>query len=819
LKLPSLFPMMSGGGQINEPVLGGDADVVVIAGNGLTRLDLNSREVSWYDPGWFSSSPVVANGTVYAINGGTVGAYDEKTGALKWTWAPPYDQAQQIIVTNSHLFATLSGSTCCIDLKTHQAVWSYPDTGYLSLGESTLYIENTDWQTLAAIGLGLPDIYVPESVGFYPSESAQTVTRSMSIKNVGDVPLEVHGITSSSVEFSVGGITLPVALAPGESVPITLTYSPMEGGTGKGNLIIASSDPDEPQVSVALTKDQSISVSASGGGRINPGGALKVAEGQALRFNMVPDANYQLTALFVDGVNVVSPSATSTFYTLSNITSDHSVHAVFTPYFDFYGMQAGNHFVSTDSASGQTDIDDISVDTSAFSFLSYVDTTIAGGSSVQTWYQETSNGLFTTMTGNWQNYDVVYFEPALPMFEVPFEAGSKWRFKSTLDGKLAGTATLAATVSPMTLVSVPAGYFMAWPIAYSLALHGRGGSQSKKSTEWFSPYIGTVKTVESKSRVALTSFKVGGGTVTTPPPVVSAISPASGTAGTRVVINGFQFGASGLVMIGNALCDRILSWSDTQIQCIVPQAATTGPVVVLTDTWASNSTTIFDTGICACGWANGKSFFKAPLSNLCSVGKASRVTGRGPWSWTCTGSNGDREVNCSANLEVNGVCGSTNGKMFLSIPTSNLCKSGTASTLTGAGPWEWTCEGENGGTNQSCSADRKVNGICGPANKGNFFIQPAADSLCSSGVASEITGSGPWEWSCSGLGGKNVSCSANLEVNGACGSSNGESFPKTPTKNLCSAGKASKVAKAVSWNWSCTGINGGSKVKCSADIQ
>ncbi|MBI5548772.1 MAG: hypothetical protein HY901_33235 [Deltaproteobacteria bacterium] len=53
---------------------------------------------------------------------------------------------------------------------------------------------------------------------------------------------------------------------------------------------------------------------------------------------------------------------------------------------------------------------------------------------------------------------------------------------------------------------------------------------------------------------------------------------------------------------------------------------------------------------------------------------------------------------------VNGACGSANGQSFTSAPTTNLCSSGTASALSGSGPWTWTCAGSNGGSTASCAA-------------------------------------------------------------------------------------------------------------------
>ena len=192
-----------------------------------------------------------------------------------------------------------------------------------------------------------------------------------------------------------------------------------------------------------------------------------------------------------------------------------------------------------------------------------------------------------------------------------------------------------------------------------------------------------------------------------------------------------------------------------------------------------------------CGSANGQCFTAAPSSNLCGAGTASTVSGSGPWNWTCAGLNGGATVSCSANPGVNGVCGSANGQSFTAAPSSNLCGAGTASTVSGSGPWSWTCAGSNGGSTANCSASSIINGACGSANGQSFFSAPTSN-LCSAGTATALTGTGPWGWSCAGSsGGSTASCSANPEVNGACGSSNGQGFTTAPSSNLCSAGAAS----------------------------
>lgn len=52
---------------------------------------------------------------------------------------------------------------------------------------------------------------------------------------------------------------------------------------------------------------------------------------------------------------------------------------------------------------------------------------------------------------------------------------------------------------------------------------------------------------------------------------------------------------------------------------------------------------------------------------------------------------------------VNGTCGTADKLAVATAPTTNLCSTGTPSPVTGAGPWNWTCIGIGGGTNASCA--------------------------------------------------------------------------------------------------------------------
>jgi predicted heme/steroid binding protein len=60
----------------------------------------------------------------------------------------------------------------------------------------------------------------------------------------------------------------------------------------------------------------------------------------------------------------------------------------------------------------------------------------------------------------------------------------------------------------------------------------------------------------------------------------------------------------------------------------------------------------------------------------------------------------------STSTVVSGACGTTNGTAIPATPTANLCSSGVSSTVAGSGPWTWSCTGSNGGTTASCYASK-----------------------------------------------------------------------------------------------------------------
>jgi len=110
-----------------------------------------------------------------------------------------------------------------------------------------------------------------------------------------------------------------------------------------------------------------------------------------------------------------------------------------------------------------------------------------------------------------------------------------------------------------------------------------------------------------------------------------------------------------------------------------------------------------------CGSSNGANLSSIPTTNLCNVGAASTVSGSGPWNWTCAGTSGGADVSCATlNLPVAGACGSKNGKYASTTPTgTEACATGTVTGMTGT--YSWTCAGLDGGASSGACATVAAN--------------------------------------------------------------------------------------------------------------
>ena len=168
-----------------------------------------------------------------------------------------------------------------------------------------------------------------------------------------------------------------------------------------------------------------------------------------------------------------------------------------------------------------------------------------------------------------------------------------------------------------------------------------------------------------------------------------------------------------------------------------------------TGTYSTSSSNPPIPGNGVCGIANNTNCYDVPTTGLCIIGEPSIVSGTGPWSWDCVGTT---TVFCSANKKIDGTCGSSANNEHDTIPTENLCSSGTASEVGGDGgiSYTWICSGENGGNEDLYEADNSNwidTGLCFHIMKYEAKIQGNNDgnqTYSSSFVPESRAAGTPW---------------------------------------------------------------------------
>ena len=87
-------------------------------------------------------------------------------------------------------------------------------------------------------------------------QQGQTKNLSVTLGNTGNANCTVSALTKSgSADFSygAGAPVAPFTITPGSSVVVPISYTPSNVGADSGGLQIASNDPANPSVVVALS--------------------------------------------------------------------------------------------------------------------------------------------------------------------------------------------------------------------------------------------------------------------------------------------------------------------------------------------------------------------------------------------------------------------------------------------------------------------------------------------------------------------------------------------------------------------------------------
>lgn len=177
---------------------------------------------------------------------------------------------------------------------------------------------------------GLPDgdhivhVIGKNSAAVWQQESAATVSKLWTIT--------AYTLTVAATHGSV--LTTPALPVYAHGTTVTLTAVPDEGyhfvqwqgdATGTANPFLLTMDGDKAVTATFVINTYTITATAGAGGRVAPSGPVRVQYGANQEFDIVPDIDYHVADVLVDGGSV----GPRTRYEFISVAADHSIHALF----------------------------------------------------------------------------------------------------------------------------------------------------------------------------------------------------------------------------------------------------------------------------------------------------------------------------------------------------------------------------------------------------------------------------------------------------------------------------------------------------------
>ena len=216
----------------------------------------------------------------------------------------------------------------CVDAGTSDAAYNVPDTDLAgAIRPLGLSHDMGAYETASAQKISV----FPDIIEFGPVVLTDPVESYLTIENEGFATLTVTELTLGIGDvFTISPVTLPLELAGGELINAAINFTPVSLGGVMDTLTIISDDAQNPAITITLTGQGAepayfITASSTEGGHLSPEGSLGAADGGSRSFDVVPDEGFVIDDVLVDGLSVGAVES----YTFSDITSDHTIHAVF----------------------------------------------------------------------------------------------------------------------------------------------------------------------------------------------------------------------------------------------------------------------------------------------------------------------------------------------------------------------------------------------------------------------------------------------------------------------------------------------------------
>lgn len=265
---PTAFSVAPGGTQVVTVTFGPtqavtSTDTIVVSSNDTTNptvsVSLTGTGVSAPVATIALSPSALAFGTVTVSSSASLVTQVQNTGT-----APLTVSAISLCSGTSTAFSwspaapfTVNPGSAVALTVTYAPLAAGVDTGCLALASNDLANPSVQL-TLSGTGVaaGAPKIALaPASLDFGSVVVGSSVTRTSLIRNDGTADLAVSSITlctGTSSAFSFA-LRTPLTIAPGQSQALDVTYAPSSAGTDTGCLLIASNDPANATVTLAVT--------------------------------------------------------------------------------------------------------------------------------------------------------------------------------------------------------------------------------------------------------------------------------------------------------------------------------------------------------------------------------------------------------------------------------------------------------------------------------------------------------------------------------------------------------------------------------------
>jgi hypothetical protein len=123
-----------------------------------------------------------------------------------------------------------------------------------TLGEADFWGAGVAAFKAAGGGLGVQPLIsvVPTSANFGNVTLGLTNTQTVTVSNPGSANLSVTQTAGPGTGFRVSGLILPLTLAPGQSAPFTLSFTPASSGSLTSSFVLVSNAPNSP-TAIALS--------------------------------------------------------------------------------------------------------------------------------------------------------------------------------------------------------------------------------------------------------------------------------------------------------------------------------------------------------------------------------------------------------------------------------------------------------------------------------------------------------------------------------------------------------------------------------------